>query len=174
MTEDAYLPDEDHDNDFISKTQRKKEAQTQQELGERLAQLSEARLEELPLSDRLLAAIAEYKRLPNKYGAIKRQLQFIGKLMRDHDIEEISSLLEQAEQGLSSNQDTNEDEQRINTWCELVLEQGDQGIQRVIEQAPMLERQQLRQQARNFTTAKDDKGRTTAQQKLRDYLRENS
>jgi ribosome-associated protein len=59
-----------------------------QALGERLVQLKEPYLLGLGLSDSLLDAIAEAKRIKG-HGAIRRQNQLIGKLMRDIDIEPI-------------------------------------------------------------------------------------
>lgn len=71
-----------------SKTQRKNQMHKLQALGERLVQLKEPYLLGLGLSDSLLDAITEAKRIKG-HGAIRRQNQLIGKLMRDVDIEPI-------------------------------------------------------------------------------------
>jgi ribosome-associated protein len=68
-----------------SKTQRKKEAQDLKELGKELTKFTAQQLQSLPLSDKLIAELLEFNRLPNSHGAKKRQLQFIGKLMRAND-----------------------------------------------------------------------------------------
>ena len=59
-----------------------------QDLGEELVALSKERLEEIELPEKLLDAIREAKRL-NSFGAQRRQMQYIGKLMREVDPEEI-------------------------------------------------------------------------------------
>src|SRR5581483_3982761 len=71
---------EEHDlAERQSKTRRKQEMSARQDLGEALVTLSESRLEELQLPERLHEAILEAKRI-TKFGALRRQLQFIAKL----------------------------------------------------------------------------------------------
>ena len=60
---------------FPSKSQRKREAHLQQALGEQLTQLKPAQLESLDLPEPLLQGVAEFQRLPNSHGARRRQLQ---------------------------------------------------------------------------------------------------
>jgi len=55
-----------------------------QELGERLIGLTGAELEELPLDERLREAVLAASAMTSK-GALRRQKQLIGKLMRDAD-----------------------------------------------------------------------------------------
>ena len=59
-----------------------------QEMGVKLTRLSVEKLKTLPLTEPLLAAILEAKRLKS-HGAIRRQAQLIGKLMRSADYEAI-------------------------------------------------------------------------------------
>jgi ribosome-associated protein len=68
-----------------SKSQRKRDMNALQDIGSELTTLSAQVLERCALPARLMDAITEYKALPNKHGAQRRQLQFIGKLMRDVD-----------------------------------------------------------------------------------------
>jgi ribosome-associated protein len=69
-----------------SKTQLKQQMHELQQLGESLAGLPAERLSALPLPERLRDAIAEFKRTRSHEGR-RRQLQFIGKLMRAVDAE---------------------------------------------------------------------------------------
>lgn len=88
--------DFDHDNDDApSKTRIKKDMLALQDLGETLTTLPAGLLDKCRLPEDLLHAIAEYKRIPNKRGARKRQLQFIGRLMRDVDPEPIQRVLDE-------------------------------------------------------------------------------
>jgi ribosome-associated protein len=78
-----------------SKSQRKREATAQQELGEQLVKLTSNQLNRIPLSEELLAAVRLAQSISQR-GGRKRQLQYIGKLMRqldDADIEAISAAL---------------------------------------------------------------------------------
>ena len=75
-----------------SKTSRKKEMHALQDMGEQLVALSTQRLAELDLPENLMDAIREARRL-TQFGAIRRQMQYIGKLMRNIDAEEIREKL---------------------------------------------------------------------------------
>lgn len=66
----------------LSKTKRKQQMHDLQHIGERIAALGNDKLAELDLPERLLDAIKELRRI-NKFGAQRRQMQYIGKLMRD-------------------------------------------------------------------------------------------
>lgn len=68
----------------VSKTRRKAEMHDRQDLGEALVRLPAPRLAKLALPERLADAI-EQARAISKHEARRRQLQFIGRLMRDVD-----------------------------------------------------------------------------------------
>ena len=68
----------------VSKTKRKKEMLELQALGVELVELSESRLSEMNLPEDLLGAVLEAKRITAHEGR-RRQLQYIGRLMRDID-----------------------------------------------------------------------------------------
>jgi ribosome-associated protein len=79
--------------DEISKTKRKKAMLALQDLGEELVALNHEQLVQLALPERLREAIVEAKGM-SKFGARKRQLQFIGRLMREADAQPIRDKLE--------------------------------------------------------------------------------
>ena len=62
-------------------------------LGEALVTLKPERLAELPLPERLRDAIAEARRLTS-FGARRRQIQFVGKLMRQLDEVSVAAIRE--------------------------------------------------------------------------------
>ena len=76
-----------------SKTQRKKEVEALQVLGERLVSLNATQLAAVPLPDELREAVAEAQRIRSREGR-RRQLQYIGKLMRGVDPAPIARELE--------------------------------------------------------------------------------
>lgn len=86
------MQNEEDDLDWISKTKRKAEADAQQMLGKKLLDLTKDQVGKLNLDESLHEAVLEAKRLTSN-GAIKRQLQYIGKLMRTADIEPIEEQL---------------------------------------------------------------------------------
>ena len=67
-----------------------------QDLGESLVALEPARLAEIDLPERLVDAIAQARAI-TKHEARRRQLQYVGRLMRDVDPEPIRAALERFE-----------------------------------------------------------------------------
>jgi ribosome-associated protein len=67
-----------------SKSQLKREDEALIALGAALLELPDAQLDTIPMSDRLREAFADYRRFPTME-ARRRQMQFIGKLLRSDD-----------------------------------------------------------------------------------------
>jgi ribosome-associated protein len=72
------------DDDFISKTRRKRQMTELQVAGAALVKLSKEQLERLDIPEPLREAVLECKRF-TKHEAIRRQMQFIGRIMREYD-----------------------------------------------------------------------------------------
>ena len=75
----------------LSKTDLKKISDRLQDLGEQLLTLRQGLLDKLDLPDKLLEAMAEAKRITNFEGK-RRQMQFIGKLMRKLDEDTVQAI----------------------------------------------------------------------------------
>lgn len=71
-----------------SKSQKKRDAEALQKVGLELVALSLEKLDTLPLTDNLRQAILDAKLLKS-HGAVRRQAQLIGKLMRSADSDAI-------------------------------------------------------------------------------------
>jgi ribosome-associated protein len=76
--------DSERDPAAPSKTRRKQSMHDLQDIGERLVELSPERLDELRLPDSLRDAVIDARKI-TKHEARRRQMQFIGRLMRDVD-----------------------------------------------------------------------------------------
>ena len=79
-----------------SKTRRKAEMHALQDLGEAMVRLTPDRLAALTLPERLSDAIRDARNI-TRWEARRRQMQFIGRLMRDVDPLPIQARLEQWE-----------------------------------------------------------------------------
>ncbi len=75
-----------------SKSSRKRAALALQKLGERLVAMRTAERVKLPLGDALTEAILEAQRIRSR-GALARQFQYIGKLMRNEDVPAIEAAI---------------------------------------------------------------------------------
>ena len=80
------------DDDFISKTRRKKAMTALQDLGAALVKLSPEVLGRIRMPEDLREAVLDAQRF-TKHEARRRQLQYIGRIMRDMDCEPIAEQL---------------------------------------------------------------------------------
>ncbi len=125
--------------DRPSKTRRKAESHELQELGEAAAALPDARLASLQVSEGLLDAIKAYKKTRTHEGK-RRQMQYIGKLMRRDDIEPIRQAVTDMELGRAQDSLALH---RAERWrAELIADDG--AVTRWTEQHPDTDVQQLR------------------------------
>lgn len=131
----------DSDPEYKSKSQRKREMHDLQDLGKELVALNAQQLAKIPLEESLLNAILEAQRITS-HGALKRQLQYIGRLMRDYDPVPIQAALatlqSQHQQGIGQLH-------RIERYRDALVAQGDAALTEVLETFPQADRQHLRQ-----------------------------
>ena len=79
----------------LSKTRRKQQMEGLQSLGEELVALPTERLKKIDIPDDLRDALREVQRMTKHDEARRRQMQYIGKLMRSVDAEPIAAALAQ-------------------------------------------------------------------------------
>jgi len=151
-----------------SKTRRKQESHALQAIGGRLIGFSEVQLDKLPLSAPLRNAIREYRRLPNSHGAKRRQLQYIGRLMRDYQLDEIESAIDQL---LQPPPESPALRHLLESSCERVFAEGDPGITQLLEEHPHLERQTLRQYFLEYQKATRNEAPEAVAKIRRDLIR---
>lgn len=169
---EPFFPPDDHehesDTEEVSKSQRKREAHALQELGVNLVALPPAQLADIPMSDDLRRAIEHAKSI-RAHGGLKRQYQYIGKLMRREDVEPIQEAMERLRL-----EKTRQDA-RLHTlerWRDRLVEEGDAALADLLDENPTLDRQHLRQLIRNAQKEKrQDKPPKSARELFR-YLRE--
>lgn len=128
----------------ISKTKRKQAMHALQDIGKELVQLPGSKLEKLDIPEDLRKAVEDCRRF-TKHEAIRRQLQYIGKLMRSVDEEPIARQLA-AWKGES-------DEEkallhRIERWRDRLIGD-DEAITLFLNEYPQTDTTQLRQLIRN-------------------------
>ncbi|KAA3629710.1 MAG: DUF615 domain-containing protein [Proteobacteria bacterium] len=153
-----------------SKSQVKREMLAVQKLGEELVGLSSSELARIALPEDLREAIDLARRLPQR-GAHKRQLQYIGRLMRGVDCEPIQQDLDRLR-----NRDAAQTAQlhRIERWRDRLLDEGDSALEVLFVHHPLLDRQHLRQLLRNAhkeqTAGKAPRAAREIFRYLRDHL----
>jgi ribosome-associated protein len=130
-----------------SKTRRKQRMTELQGMGEELLALNKRQLDLIALPDILLIALREYQRLPNRHEAKRRQLQFIGKLMRKADHENIRTALDRLK--VPDRQEVRRS-QDIERWGEKLLSGNAETIEEFLLGWPLAERQVLRRLVRRY------------------------
>ena len=146
VNEDGF--DQEMD-DEISKSAHKRDSDAKQKLGESLALLTEKQIDDLELNDDLKRAVEDLKRLLTKgsraHGGMKRQKQYIGKLMRYTEIEPIQAKLDEWQNVSDASKVFLH---HMEEWRDRILNEGDSAIEELYNSFSIAEqghRQNLRQ-----------------------------
>ena len=143
LTADA--PNEgDLEWDGPSKSQRKRESTALQDLGEELVALSKERLAKIVMPERLMEAILEAKRITAHEGR-RRQMQFIGKLMRTAEVEPLQAAVDEVK-GASAASTARQHRLEV---LRTKLMADESGFKQLAEDYPAADIQRLRQLRRN-------------------------
>lgn len=151
--EDEHNLIEADEIEVVSKSQLKRESQHIQKLGKRLTELSADQLAQLPLDEPVLEAIALAKKIQNKRSALKRHYQFLGKLLRARDTDEIFAAVDGFDKVTQAEIQRH---RQAEQWRDQILEQGFDAIEALVAQQPNTNRQKLRQLLRNHNQAGSD------------------
>jgi ribosome-associated protein len=151
-------PDELPDNvyDGPSKSQVKRDMLALLDLGKELVDLSPERLKQLPLSERLYEAIRLAQRTTSREG-LRRQVHYVGKLMRDAQADEIRVQLDTWKNGSREQTQTMH---RLETLRDRLLKD-DGALTALLEKYPQADVQHLR------SLIREGRKEVTANQALR-------
>lgn len=151
MSEHNLPPDhsEPDDEEYLgpSKSQVKREAHAAQALGVGLAELDADALDRLPISDRLRDGVEQLKATRSR-GAAKRQRQYVGRLMREEDVEAIEAALDRLDPNSPENQRR---QMQAEAWRDALIDEAD-AITRFVDSYPAVDVQHLRQLQRGART----------------------
>jgi ribosome-associated protein len=140
------VPDE-----LVSKTRRKREMLELQSLGAALVGLPESQLNAMQLESELLLAVLDAKRIKS-HEARRRQLQYIGRLMREVDPEPIRARLAAVE-GTSAQAAAAH--RRLEAWRERLL-LDDEALTSFAAEHPGADIQEIRALIRNARKEQKD------------------
>lgn len=150
-----------------SRTRLKKEATALQKMGERLVRLSDDQLNRMELPQALLEAIRTVRTITSR-GARRRQMQYIGTLMRKVDAEPIEQALLEIEQGDYRQARTF---QRIEAWRDRLVGGDDDLIDEIVDALPEASRQRLGQLVRSARKEKEKNAPPKSARNLFRYLK---
>ncbi len=160
--------DDFHEDTGPSKSQRKRDAHKLLDLGAEIAGLTNSQRAQLPIDPELSEAITLYNRI-RQHGGKKRQLLFIGKLLRQRDNAELIEALDRLRNVSAS---AKREHHQLEQWRDEMIAGNDARIESVIEQFPQVDRQQLRALVRQARTEALQSKPPAAARKLFRFLRE--
>lgn len=153
-------------SELKSRTQIKKEAEMLQKLGEKLLRLSASQLAAIDIPEELRDALKEAKTISSK-NARRRQIQYIGALMRTVDPEPLCVEISHIESGIFPGHSKTA---RAKVWHDAILQGHDEPIDEIISEKPDTDRQKLRQLIRNARKEISSGKRGKSSNKLLNYL----
>lgn len=128
-----------------SKSQRKRDMLAFQDLGKQLSELRSDQLNQIPMDEDLRHALSELQQIKS-HEARRRQLQYVGKLMRGIDTAAITQALAALQAGSVENT------RRLHLaekWRDRLSTEGDSAVTDFMAHYPTAEAQHLRNLVRN-------------------------
>jgi ribosome-associated protein len=165
----VYNYDDINPDDYIrSKSQVKRDMHALQALGESLIDMNEKQLAAIPLSDEMLDAIYIARKLPPKE-ARRRQIQYIGRLMREGNHEEIQAAVDKMQ---NRNDQYIHRQHQIERYRDLLIEGDKQVFQNLVTSCPGMDVQHLRQLIRSAQKEREENKPPASARKLFAFIRE--
>lgn len=128
-------------DDWVSRSELKRQADNYHELGRAIMALSDNQRKKIPMSEDLAAAVALANRIRHTKEGFRRQMQFVAKVLRASDVEEIRKSMEQFK-----NRDKRAELEaaKLEKVRDRMIKMGDNEINIFIESHPLADRQKLR------------------------------
>ncbi len=152
MRQDAFPPEDDEEDEFRgpSKSQLKREQLELQALGKEMTKLGDEQLRKVGLPEDVFVEIVEFRRMKS-FGAQRRQLQLIGKKMRDLDPKAVREAIDRA---------TGESKAAValHHKCERLRDamiEDDEALKRFIDEHPDVDIRKLRELVRGARRERD-------------------
>ena len=166
------VPDDQNEDDddeiiWVSKSEIKRDAEELKRLGLEMVELGKNALDKIPLDEELRAAIELAQKI--KKEGRRRQLQLIGKMLRNRDVDPIRLALDKLK---------NRHNQQVALFHKLealrdrLIEEGDDAVPEVLRLWPQADRQQLRSLIRNAKKEKEGNKAPKSARLIFQYLRE--
>lgn len=166
------VPDDQNEDDddeiiWVSKSEIKRDAEELKRLGLEMVELGKNALDKIPLDEELRAAIELAQKI--KKEGRRRQLQLIGKMLRNRDVDPIRQALDKLK---------NRHNQQVALFHKLealrdrLIEEGDDAVPDVLKLWPQADRQQLRSLIRNAKKEQEGNKPPKSARLIFQYLRE--
>lgn len=164
---DELLYEEDDEN-FVSKSEVKRQMLAFQILGERLMSLKPAAWEALNFSQSMMEALHESTRIKHP-NARRRHVRRLGKLLQEEDTEQVQQLFDRMD---NKHLEDVQHFHRLERWRDRLVDEGDAALSELLNEYPNADRQQFRQLIRIAQKEQQQEKPPAAARKIFKLLRE--
>jgi ribosome-associated protein len=161
---------DDLDEDFVSKSELKREMLKLQDLASQLIKFSKHQRSKLPLTQELQDAMLLADKIKNKHEALRRHVRYVARLLDNTDLAPIQQALD-----LLSNKHQQETMKfhQLEQLREQLLSQDNDEIEALLNEQSTLDRQKLRQLIRATIKEQQAEKPPKYYRELFQYLKEN-
>ena len=140
---------EDEEHDYgPSRSEQRREALAVLDLAMKLVGESDARLQQIPMDEDLLALVIASKKITSQI-ARKRQIHFLAKQMRRQDDEALQLIRAALDHDKAEGRREAQALHEVEYWRDKLVDGGDEALSEFLADHPQADRQHLRQLARN-------------------------
>lgn len=164
-----WTDDEQEEIIWVSKSEIKRDAEELKKLGSKLVELTQTNLDKIQLDETLLDAINLARR--SRLEAKRRQLQFIGKLLRSATEEEINHIRESLDKIENKHNHQQAMLHKLELLRDELVEQGDDALAKLLDEHPDADRQHLRNLIRSAQKEKAQNKPPKAYRDIYQYLK---
>ncbi|MCI5763264.1 ribosome biogenesis factor YjgA [Actinobacillus porcinus] len=164
-----WTDDEQEEIIWVSKSEIKRDAEELKKLGSKLVELTQTNLDKIQLDETLLDAINLARR--SRLEAKRRQLQFIGKLLRSATEEEINHIRESLDKIENKHNQQQAMLHKLELLRDELVEQGDDALAKLLDEHPDADRQHLRNLIRSAQKEKAQNKPPKAYRDIYQYLK---
>jgi len=159
------------DEELKSKTEIKREMHQLQDFAQSLVEMSKHQRSLLPLSDDLKDAMVVADKIRNKHEALRRHIRHIAKILLETDLNPIHQAIDVM---ANKHQQATAKFVRLETLRDELIEGGNEAVESLLTEFPLMERQKLKQLVRHATKEKKSEKLGKHYKNLFDYLKESS
>ena len=155
--------------EWVTKSEMKREADKLDKLALQLLDYTEEQLSELPLGDELWSDIRLARKIRNTHEGFRRQMQLIGKRLRITDSDPLYTAINVLN---NKHLRVTQTLHKLELLRDNVIANGDVCINEIMDKHPQIDRQRLRQLARQANKELKQNKAPKASRELFKYLRE--
>ncbi len=146
------MNDEDEEFELPSKSAGKREAKALRDLSVEIASMDDGDYKTIELPDDLRAAMDDYRRFRSN-GARRRQALYMGKLMRDLEVDAMADAVARVKNSDGASRFRHHTSEQ---WRDKLLSEGSTALTTFLDEYPETDRQALRQAIATIAKAKDE------------------